>query len=138
MGQNSSTRNWTAGCSPCFHLYIRVPFWAPIFDPQPIYVLASRALDQFKTPTVRRAVLFFKQRTVVSGQLDDELGRSVEVLCLETATNLSNSPMKAGTSFMGMALMSVDTHRASLDRYRIIHVIFVQIIPYCLAYLEGT
>ena len=35
MDQNETTRNWTAGFSPCFHLITRVPFWGyPIFDPR--------------------------------------------------------------------------------------------------------
>ena len=34
MGQNLSTRNWTAGLSP--PMYQGKPFWGyPIFDPQP-------------------------------------------------------------------------------------------------------
>ena len=35
MGQNYTTRNWTAGFGPCFHLP-GFSFWGyPIFDPQP-------------------------------------------------------------------------------------------------------
>ena len=32
-----NTRNWTADFSPWF--YLRVPFWAPTFDPQPFQVI---------------------------------------------------------------------------------------------------
>ena len=30
MGQNETTRNWTAGCSPS--VYKSKPFWIPMFD----------------------------------------------------------------------------------------------------------
>ena len=36
VGQNSTTRNWTAGLRSHVSIYQGKPFWVPMFDPQPI------------------------------------------------------------------------------------------------------
>ena len=51
MGQNETTRDWTAGFSPWFH-FLKKPILVPIFDPQPSE-RPPKALIEFGGKSIR-------------------------------------------------------------------------------------